>query len=134
MGIAAPHNQPTRGHHCRLWRRVLTNLLDLFVTVTTKETHTNISFPPEWSHTQDRHITEKRTGQLEWEYAITSENIYDALTHRAGSDDIEDEHPDTTSTTENHQGRIRAKETDRRGEVAAWYQSPSRHEATKLHH
>ena len=50
-----------------------------------------------------------RTDQLEWEYAIASKNICDVLTDEAGSDISEHEHPDTTSTPEDHQGRIRNK-------------------------
>ena len=40
---------------------------------------------------------------------MTSKNIYDVLTDRAGSDESEDKHPDTTSTPERG-SRIRGRE------------------------
>ena len=56
---------------------------------------------------------EKWTGQLDWEYAMASKNIYDVLTDRVGSDESKDDDPDTisTSTAEDNQGRRRGRET-----------------------
>ena len=57
---------------------------------------------------QDEHITEKRTGQVELEYAMASKNIHNVLTDRAGSDEGVDDDPDTISTPEDSQGRTRS--------------------------
>ena len=62
-----------------------------------REHHTHILFPPEWLHTQDGQITEKRTGELEW--AVASRNIYDTLIDLDESDDSgDDDNPDATGT------------------------------------
>ena len=61
----------------------------------------HILFPPEWPHIQDGEITEKRIGELEWEYAIASRNIYD--TQRdidEGDDSGNDANTEVTGTTE----------------------------------
>ena len=66
-----------------------------------REHHTHILFPPEWPHTQDGQITEKRTGELEWEYAVASRNIFDTLIDIDESNDSgDDDNPDTTGTIE----------------------------------
>ena len=58
----------------------------------------HILFPPDWPHTQDGKITEKRIGELEWEYAVASRNIYDTLKDIDEGDENYD--PKTTGTTE----------------------------------
>ena len=59
----------------------MAELPDSFVTTTTKkirEHYAHILFPPEWPHTQDGQITDKRTEELEWEYAVASRTF---MTH-----------------------------------------------------
>ena len=63
--------------------------------------YTHILFPPEWPHTLNGEITGKRTGELEWEYAVASRNIYDTVIDIDESDDSGDnDNPDTTGTIE----------------------------------
>ena len=78
MSMAAPHNQPTRGHHSRLWWRVLAELLNSFVTATTKETEGTLHYhllPAGMAAYAGRTYNGKRTGQLEWEYAVASKRV-----------------------------------------------------------
>ena len=97
-----------------------------------REHYTHILFPPEWSHTQDGHITEKKTGQLEWDYAVAFNHIYDTLTDEAYRDDSADDHLDTTSTTEDIRDRTSGRETEQRGSsmvpITEWARSPTRME------
>ena len=83
------------------------------------------TFPPDWPHKQDGHITEKRTGQHEWDYAVASRSIYDTLRDRADSDDSNDDHLNTISTAEDIRDRIGGRETERRGgnmaSITAWH-------------
>ena len=63
---------------------------DSFVTTTTEKDQGTLhpyTFPAKMAaHGQ---ITEKRTGQLAWEYAVASRNIYDTLIYLAESDDTQ---------------------------------------------
>ena len=45
-------------------------------------------------------ITEKRAGELEWEYAAASRNIYDTLIDIDSDDSGDDDNPDVTDTIE----------------------------------
>ena len=61
----------------------------------------HILFPPDWPHAQDGEITEKRIGELEWEYAVASKNIYDTLRDIDEGDDSDDgDNTEVTGTNE----------------------------------
>ena len=80
-----------------------------------REHFTHMLFPPEWPHTQDGQITEKRTG----EYAVASRNIYDTLTGLAKSDDSDEDNPDTTVTMEDNRDCNGSREIEQRGDNMA---------------
>ena len=71
-----------------------------------------ILFPSDWPHTQDGEITEKRIGELEWEYAVASKNICDTLRDIDEGDDSDDgDNTEVTGTTEATQACIVSRGT-----------------------